>query len=128
MHEHDGLCAMLDGLRAATNDYTPPRGACANYRTLCRALRDLELDLLHLIYLEDRVLFPRARDGASRSHVSGQQVQGRPCRAPAESIPKIKIGDPHPAHRPSIPRRLPRAEISQRRSRARGRFRNALPG
>jgi regulator of cell morphogenesis and NO signaling len=60
MHEHDGLCSMLDEIRAATNDYTPPAAACANYRTLCRALRDLELDLLHLIYLEDRVLFPRA--------------------------------------------------------------------
>ena len=60
MHEHDGLCSMLDEIRAATNGYTPPAAACAHYRSLCRALRDLELDLLHLIYLEDRVLFPRA--------------------------------------------------------------------
>ncbi|HEX6622623.1 MAG TPA: hemerythrin domain-containing protein [Pyrinomonadaceae bacterium] len=67
MDEHDGLCAMLDEIRAATNDYAPPRGACADYRTLCRALRDLELDLLHLIYLEDRVLFPRALEMERRA-------------------------------------------------------------
>ena len=59
MREHDGLCALLDEIRAATNDYTPPDGACASYRALCQALSDLKFDLLQLIYLEDRVLFPR---------------------------------------------------------------------
>ena len=60
MHEHDQLCAMLDDIRVATADYTPPAGACANYRTLCQARRELEMDLLQLIHLEDHVLFPRA--------------------------------------------------------------------
>jgi regulator of cell morphogenesis and NO signaling len=60
MHEHDQLCAMLDEIRAATNDYTPPLDAGASYRTLCRALRDLEFDFLQLIHLQDNILFPRA--------------------------------------------------------------------
>lgn len=60
MHEHDGLCAMLDEIRAATNDYTPPLDARASYRALCQALRDLEFDFLQLIHLQDNILFPRA--------------------------------------------------------------------
>lgn len=60
MREHDELCAMLDEIRAATNDYTPPGDGCASYSVLCQALRDLEFDLLQLIHLEDNVLFPRA--------------------------------------------------------------------
>jgi len=60
MREHDELCAMLDRIRAATNDYTPPRDGPAGYRVLCQALRDLEFDLLQLIHLEDNILFPRA--------------------------------------------------------------------
>ena len=58
-HEHEGCGALLDEIRAAMNDYTPPARACASYRALCQALRDLKFDLLHQIYLEDSVLFPR---------------------------------------------------------------------
>jgi regulator of cell morphogenesis and NO signaling len=54
------MCAIFDALREATNDYTPHDRACADYRTFCRCLRDLELDQLQLIHLEDNVLFPRA--------------------------------------------------------------------
>ena len=60
MHEHDELCAMFDRIREATDDYTPPRGADADYSSLCHALRDLEADVLQLVHLEDSVLFPRA--------------------------------------------------------------------
>jgi iron-sulfur cluster repair di-iron protein len=60
MREHDTLCAMLDEIRAATDDYTPIEPACDACRKLYRALRDLELDLLQLICLQDRVIFPRA--------------------------------------------------------------------
>ncbi|HYH84033.1 MAG TPA: hemerythrin domain-containing protein [Pyrinomonadaceae bacterium] len=60
MREHDDLCATFDALREATNDYTPCDADCADYRALCRALRDLELDQLQLICLEDNILFPRA--------------------------------------------------------------------
>lgn len=66
MHEHDELCAMLDEIRAATDDYTPPRDACESHATLYKALRDLELDLLQHIHLEDNVLFPRALGSAGR--------------------------------------------------------------
>ena len=60
LHEHDELCGVLDELRAATNDYTPPSGGSENHRTLYMALRELEADLLEHIHLEDRLLFPRA--------------------------------------------------------------------
>jgi regulator of cell morphogenesis and NO signaling len=60
MREHDEICATFDSLREATNDYTPHDDACANYRTLCRSLRALELDQLQLICLKDNILFPRA--------------------------------------------------------------------
>lgn len=68
MHEHDQLCAMLDEIRAATNDYAPPLGAGASYRALCQSLRDLEFNLLQLIHLEDSVLFPRALGAEPRRH------------------------------------------------------------
>jgi regulator of cell morphogenesis and NO signaling len=60
MREHDEMCSTFDALRKATNDYTPHDSDCADCRTLCRCLRDLELDQLQLICLEDNVLFPRA--------------------------------------------------------------------
>lgn len=59
-HEHDDLCGLLDQIRAATNDYTPSGDACESLRTLYRALRELEEDLLQHICFEDNVLFPRA--------------------------------------------------------------------
>lgn len=59
-HEHDDLCTLLDEVRAATNDYTPPVDACESLRTLHRALKELEEDLLQHICFEDNVLFPRA--------------------------------------------------------------------
>ncbi|MFL6257794.1 MAG: hemerythrin domain-containing protein [Pyrinomonadaceae bacterium] len=60
LHEHDELCGLLDEMRAATNDYTPPSGGSEHHRALYQALRELEADLLEHIHLEDSRLFPRA--------------------------------------------------------------------
>jgi regulator of cell morphogenesis and NO signaling len=60
LHEHDELCGLLDEIRVATNDYTPPSDGSENHRTLYQALRELEADLLEHIHLEDSLLFPRA--------------------------------------------------------------------
>lgn len=60
LHDHDELCGLLDEMRAATNDYTPPRGGGERYVTLYQALRELETDLLEHIHLEDTLLLPRA--------------------------------------------------------------------
>ena len=60
LREHDGLCSLLDEMRAATNDYSPPDVGCESYGTLYRALRELEMDLLQHIHTEDRLLVPRA--------------------------------------------------------------------
>jgi regulator of cell morphogenesis and NO signaling len=60
LQDHDELCGLLDEMRAATNDYTPPRGGGEGYGNLYQALRELEMDLLQHIHLEDTHLFPRA--------------------------------------------------------------------
>lgn len=60
LDEHDKLCGLLDEMRAATNDYTPPSVGSESHRALYVALRELEADLLEHIHLEDRLLFPRA--------------------------------------------------------------------
>ena len=60
LHEHDELCGLLDEIRAATNDYTPPSGGSENHHALYMALRELEADLLEHIHLEDHLLFPPA--------------------------------------------------------------------
>jgi regulator of cell morphogenesis and NO signaling len=66
LREHDELCALLDEMRAATNDYSPPDACCESYGTLYRALSDLEMDLLQHVHLEDRLLFPRVLVTESR--------------------------------------------------------------
>lgn len=60
LHDHDKLCELLDEMRAATNDYTPPRGGGEGFDILYRELRELETDMLEHIHLEDNLLFPRA--------------------------------------------------------------------
>jgi regulator of cell morphogenesis and NO signaling len=69
LHEHDELCGLLDEIRVATNDYTPPSDGSENHRTLYRALRELEADLLEHIHLEDSLLFPRALGTRRRGRV-----------------------------------------------------------
>ena len=60
LHDHDDLCGLLDEMRAATNDYTPPPEGVESYGALYQALRELETDMLEHIHLEDTHLFPRA--------------------------------------------------------------------
>lgn len=66
MNEHDGTGDLLRALRAATDDYTPPAGACATWRALYAGLQALERDLFQHIHLESNVLFPRAIELESR--------------------------------------------------------------
>jgi regulator of cell morphogenesis and NO signaling len=84
LHEHDELCGLLDEIRVATNDYTPPGDGSENHRTLFQALRELEADLLEHIHLEDSILFPRARDAASRSRMKNSP----PARPRLRKIPR----------------------------------------
>ncbi|MGO8721008.1 MAG: iron-sulfur cluster repair di-iron protein [Acidobacteriaceae bacterium] len=60
MADHDQAGGELRELRSLTNEYTPPTAACPTWRSLYRALEDLEQDLHQHIHLENNILFPRA--------------------------------------------------------------------
>lgn len=60
MSEHDIDGDRLKRMRAITDDYTLPDGACPTYTALYAGLQDLERDLHRHIHLENNVLFPAA--------------------------------------------------------------------
>ncbi len=57
--DHLAIGALLERLRTATDDYTPPAWACTSYRTLFAELASLEDDILRHVHLENHVLMPR---------------------------------------------------------------------
>jgi len=59
-HEHNLAGRALQDIRDASDDYTPPEGACNTFRALLDGLRELEVDLHMHIHKENNVLFPRA--------------------------------------------------------------------
>jgi regulator of cell morphogenesis and NO signaling len=59
-HEHVDHGRNLERLRAITNGYVPPSGACTTWRALYLGLRELDEQLMQHIHLENNVLFPRA--------------------------------------------------------------------
>lgn len=61
MHmEHDVAGELLKAMRASTNDYTIPDGACHSFRLLYTQLEELETDLHQHIHLENNILLPKA--------------------------------------------------------------------
>ena len=60
MSEHDDTAKDLARIRELTDDFVPPRGACATWRALWLGLEALDADLRTHIHLENNVLFPRA--------------------------------------------------------------------
>jgi len=59
--EHDHVGQLLRELERVTRHYTPPPNACGSYRALYEGLSELQADLHRHIYLENELLFPRAR-------------------------------------------------------------------
>ncbi len=59
-HEHESTGAALRLLREFGLNYAIPENCCAEYQELMEALAALEDRLLHHIYLENNVLYPRA--------------------------------------------------------------------
>ena len=47
-------------MRALTDGYTPPEGACPTFRGLYYGLSELERDMHLHVHLENHILFPRA--------------------------------------------------------------------
>jgi regulator of cell morphogenesis and NO signaling len=60
MAEHDADGDRLRKMRAITNDYALPEGACPTFTALYAGLVELERDLHRHIHLENNVLFPAA--------------------------------------------------------------------
>jgi regulator of cell morphogenesis and NO signaling len=60
VHEHDSAGEALREIRAASNGFTAPEGACTSFRTLYQRLATFEADLHQHIHLENNILFPRA--------------------------------------------------------------------
>jgi regulator of cell morphogenesis and NO signaling len=59
--EHDRAQALLQELRAATGNYTPPKTVtCDCAASFYKGLAELEADLLEHIRVENNELFPRA--------------------------------------------------------------------
>jgi regulator of cell morphogenesis and NO signaling len=59
--EHDRAQAVLQELRSATGNYTPPKGTTCDCATsFYEGLAELEADLLEHIRVENEELFPRA--------------------------------------------------------------------
>lgn len=60
MTEHDTAGELLQEMRALSQDYALPEGACPSYTALYRRLEALERDLHQHIHLENNLLFPKA--------------------------------------------------------------------
>ncbi|MGD8191251.1 iron-sulfur cluster repair di-iron protein [Brevibacillus ginsengisoli] len=60
--EHELAGNLLKEMRAITNDYTLPEGACRTYTITFHKLAELESDLFEHIHLENNILFPRLND------------------------------------------------------------------
>jgi len=60
VHEHDSAGEALRDIRAASNGFAPPEGACTSFRSLYQRLAAFEADLHQHIHLENNILFPRA--------------------------------------------------------------------
>lgn len=54
--DHEHVQRALELLRDATDNYTPPEWACANYRVLLQELRVMDLELQDHVRLEEHVL------------------------------------------------------------------------
>lgn len=58
--EHEQAGRQLEAIRALTDDFVPPPGACATWRGLWLGLADLEKNMHEHVHLENNILFPRA--------------------------------------------------------------------
>lgn len=67
--EHPRAIELLDEIRRVSLSYTVPPDGCLHYRMLYQALKDFEQDVKQHLYLEDKVLFPRAVKMESRAYL-----------------------------------------------------------
>lgn len=58
--DHEHAAALMREIRALSDDFAPPDGACNTYRALYAKLEEFEEDLHRHVHLENNVLFPEA--------------------------------------------------------------------
>lgn len=58
--DHERAGTLMAHIRALTNNYTAPEGACTTHRLAIDALRAFEEDLHRHVHLENNILFPKA--------------------------------------------------------------------
>ena len=58
--EHEEVGELLSKMRATTNDYALPDGACPSFTALYHRLEAFERDIHQHIHLENNLLFPRS--------------------------------------------------------------------
>lgn len=58
--EHDSAGNELEAIQKLTEDYTPPKGACATHKVSYSQLKEFADDLMRHIHLENNILFPKA--------------------------------------------------------------------
>jgi regulator of cell morphogenesis and NO signaling len=59
-HEHDDAGSALAKIKALSDGYAPPEGACNTFRAMLDALAHLEKDLHQHVHKENNILFPNA--------------------------------------------------------------------
>lgn len=65
-HEHEEAGRLIKGIRALTDNYTPPDFACPSYRITYIMLSQFDKDLMQHIHLENNILFPKIIDAQRR--------------------------------------------------------------
>lgn len=58
--EHDSAGNELEAIQQLTEDYVPPKGACATHKVSYGQLKEYADDLMRHIHLENNILFPKA--------------------------------------------------------------------
>lgn len=59
-HEHETVGTIFKSIRALSNNFTPPEGACMTYKVSFLKLNEFEEDLHRHIHLENNILFPKS--------------------------------------------------------------------
>ena len=60
LREHDSAGNELEIIQKLTENYTPPKGACATHTVSYGQLKEYADDLMRHIHLENNILFPKA--------------------------------------------------------------------
>lgn len=58
--EHEKVGDLIHQIQTLSNNYTPPEWACNTYKALYFKLNEFQSDLMHHIYLENNILFPKS--------------------------------------------------------------------